>query len=98
MQMVARLGESLEACSDVNAIAKDVDSALRLRLGQRLAVERDLAPDDDPMTTTAQRHLGRGRRSRARRPDDLRCGQILDGPPSLVGLADAFLGAFAPYL
>src|ERR1700745_2987667 len=50
------------------------------------------------MATVARRELSRGRRSGALRPDDLRCRQIFEDPPILVGLADMLVCAFAPYL
>src|SRR4051794_7454267 len=70
-----RSAAGIEAGTDV--FADLFDLRLQIAFAHNIVglVERDLAPDDDPMTTTAQRDLGRGRRSRARRPDDLRCWQ-----------------------
>jgi len=89
---------SIEAGTDV--LANLFDLSLQIAFAHNIAVlvARDLAPHEDQMATVAQRDLGRGRRIGTRRPDDLRCWQIFDGFPILVGFADMLVRAFAPYL
>src|SRR6516164_1929260 len=76
-----RRAAAIEAGTDV--LANLFDLRLQIAFAHNIAglVARDLAPHDDPMTTIAQCDLGRGRRSGARRPDDLWCWQIFDRLP-----------------
>ena len=93
-----RSAAGIEAGTDV--LANLFDLRLQIAFAHNVAglVARDLATDDDPMATIAQRDLGRGRRSGARRPDDLWSWQIFDGLPILVGLANMLLRVLLPYL
>src|SRR5262245_46793998 len=93
-----RRAAAIEAGTDVLANLFDLRPQIAFAHNIARLVARDLAPDDDPIATIAQRDLGRGRRSGARRPDCLRRRQIFDDLPILVGLADMLLRAFAPYL